>query len=69
VSAPVERTIKYATTVGTLPEAWAFVMAHVDGVGPEPSIHIGPVWVYGDGLNGRHFEVAVEGMTEAAPDA
>lgn len=60
-----ERTTKYATTVDDLAGAWRFVMAHVDDVGPNLSIHVTPMWVYGDNDDGtRKFEVAVSGMTE-----
>ena len=63
---PIEISTKYATTVPDLTAAWAFVMDHIDQVGPDPSIHIGPVWSYTmDQLDDenvpRHFEVAVSG--------
>jgi hypothetical protein len=56
---PVERTIMYATTVTALGEAWAFVMGHLDEVGPDPSIQIKPLWWSDDS---RRFEVVVSGM-------
>lgn len=72
----VEVTTRYATTVETLPEAWAFVMERVDQVGPRPSIAIRPYTVIsiGDALSGRAgeespaeaFEVVVSGMVEEA---
>jgi hypothetical protein len=43
-SRPVEVTTRYATTTETLPEAWAFVMEHLDSVGTDPTIHVSPVW-------------------------
>jgi hypothetical protein len=69
MTSPVERTTKYATTVDTLPDAWAFVMSHLDELASlGPSVHISPFWVYGDGdETTRRFEVAVEGMQEIAP--
>ena len=62
---PVEVTTKHATTVDDLPAAWAFVMARIDRVGPDPRITISPIWTYGDGEDGntRRFEVSVSGMT------
>lgn len=67
---PVEVTTRYATTVDDLPAAWAFVMAKVDTVGPDPSITISPLWVISvqdmdDDENTeyqRRFSVVVEGM-------
>jgi hypothetical protein len=43
--ADIEKTTRYVTHVGTLPEAWEFIMAHLDRVGPAPSIRIDPTWV------------------------
>ena len=39
-STPVELTMKYATTVDSLLEAWQFVMEHLDEVGECPNISI-----------------------------
>lgn len=69
-TAPIEVTTRYATTVDTLVEAWAFVMDRVDNVGPDPSIKISPVWSFSvhdmdrsDHLDPpRQFSVVVEGM-------
>lgn len=65
---PVEVTTKYATTCTDLPEAWAFVMEHLDDVGPDPSIEIKPVWTVTDDTDyadmPRHFEVEVSGTVE-----
>lgn len=70
---PVEVTTQYATTVDELHDAWAFVMAHVDKVGPNPSIKISPIWSYGvidmdhdESDAPRRFEVAVSGMVQAS---
>lgn len=67
--APIEVTTRYATSVDTLTEAWTFVMARVDRVGPEPSIKITPVTSYAwhdmgndDAEPRRFFEVVVSGM-------
>lgn len=60
----VEVTTRYATSVSTLAEAWAFVMERIDKVGPSPSIHISPVWFLGDDTEGTGFEVVVDGMVE-----
>lgn len=61
---PTEVTIRYAK--GGLPDlsaAWAFVMAHLGSVGPDPTIEIHPVWTYGDDHNGeRTFSAVVSGM-------
>lgn len=63
----VEMTIRYATTVDELTDAWAFVMARLDKVGPDPRITISPIWSFS--VNGtddqdppRRFEVTVSGM-------
>ena len=74
---PVEVTTKYVTTVDTLPEAWSFVMDHLDRVGPDPHVDIRPIRIISvgqmqDGLDGldvseptREFEVVIEGMVHA----
>ena len=69
--APIEVTTRYATTVDDLAAAWAFVMAKLDTVGPDPSVTIKPVWTISvhdmdrdepeEGYP-RHFSVVVEGM-------
>lgn len=70
VDAPVEVTMRYATSVDGLPAAWAFVMARLDSVGPDPRITISPIWTAREGLDEegqewpRRFEVVVEGMVE-----
>lgn len=69
---PVEFTARYATNVDTLPDAWQFVMEHIEKVGPDPSIEISPVWTLSVGLDinerrddpPRHFSVVVCGMVE-----
>lgn len=59
----VEVTTRYATTVDSLTEAWAFVMERLDSVGPDPRIEITPEWVYSDAEDGtRRFSVMVDGM-------
>ena len=69
MSAPVEVTTRYATSVDDLPAAWAFVMEHLDSVGPDPSIDIGPLWSSVDDFNIRRFSVVVSGMVEAEAQA
>jgi hypothetical protein len=64
VSAPVEVTVRYATTVDTLPGAWAFVMARLDDCGQAPCIDIKPVWSSSDDFTAVRFTVVVAGMTE-----
>lgn len=60
---PVEVTTRYATTVLDLPGAWAFVMARVDLVGPNPRITINPIDVLDEPEGWRtEFEVEVSGM-------
>ena len=65
MTAPVEVTTRYATSVNELGDAWAFVMSKVDLVGPDPSVKISPIWTIqagtGDELP-RRFSVVVEGM-------
>lgn len=63
---PIEVTTRYATTVHTLSEAWAFVMDRLDAVGVDPQVRISPVWTVSasdDEPSPRHFSVVVEGMT------
>jgi hypothetical protein len=74
MSAPIEVTTRYATTVDDLTSAWAFVMKHLDSCGDDPSIEIRPISTIGvadmqDAFDGREsegwrrrFEVVVEGM-------
>lgn len=59
MSAPIERTVRIATRVDDLPAAWAFIMAHIDAVGPRARVAINP---YHDADDVAHFDVAVEGM-------
>jgi hypothetical protein len=68
MTAPIEVTTRYATSVPDLPTAWAFVMARIDAVGPAPSVRISPVWVISDDPDdhGFHFTVVVDGMVEEA---
>jgi hypothetical protein len=69
----IETTTKYVTTVDNLPAAWAFVMDHLDALGPDPEVHIRPVWIMSvaeamderDERPAREFEVAVSGMVQA----
>lgn len=68
----IETTTKYVTTVDDLPSAWAFVMEHLDRLGPDPEVHIKPIWLMSvsDALDGhegpdRQFEVAVSGMVQS----
>lgn len=60
----VERTVKLATQVTTLPDAWAFIMSHIDELGDNPAIAISPMWVFGEDHepSTRLFEVVVSGM-------
>jgi len=68
-NAPIEVTTRYATSVDDLTTAWAFVMEHVDLVGPDPSVEISPHWIISmsdmgdDNINPpRRFSVVVSGM-------
>ena len=69
---PIERTTRLATTVDDLAAAWAFVMEHIDSVGPDPDVKISPVWsrnfdqMDDDEPWPRHFSVVVSGMVEDA---
>lgn len=69
LTAPIEVTTKYVTSVKTLREAWAFVMEHVDSLGDRPTIQITPKTIYGfdqiadgEGSGEELFEVLVSGM-------
>lgn len=74
MTAPVEVTTRYATTVDDLGSAWSFVMARLDSVGPDPSIHITPLWSFSpidmDRVDApeppRQFSVVVDGMVHEA---
>lgn len=59
---PVERTIRYASSVKDLSAAWAFVMEYVDRCGPSPSIEIVPSWSSEDDFETTRFTVVVSGM-------
>lgn len=54
-----ELTRRYARNTPDLVSAWRFVMAHLDLVGPDPSISITPVW-----SDPRTFDVSVSGTVE-----
>lgn len=64
MTAPIERTTRYATSVDDLGEAWAFVMSHIDSLGESPSVAIKPYWRVFETDTLRRFEVVVEGMEE-----
>lgn len=64
MSAAIEVTTRYATSVDELADAWAFVMAHVDKVGADPYIGIKPLWSSGDGFTKRRFKVVASGLVE-----
>lgn len=67
---PVEKTTRYATSVDSLAEAWAFVMDKIDEVGPDPTVMIKPLWIVSwseddtETPTPRQFEVMVEGMVD-----
>ena len=64
---PIERTVRYATTVPDLPDAWSFVMTWIDELGHAPKVSISPYWTgAADDSDDmvRRFEVVVEGMQE-----
>lgn len=73
MTVPIEVTTRYATSVNDLADAWAFVMDRLDAVGPDPSVHITPIWTISvrdmdaddEGQEWhRRFEVVVEGMVK-----
>lgn len=73
-SAPVEVTTRFATTVDELSDAWAFIMAKLEDVGPDPSVEISPIWLRPMDFAGndedpwpRQFSVVVSGMVEENP--
>lgn len=59
-----ERTLQYADVVATIGEAWAFVMDHLDELGPTPRIMINPVHWVKDGIETTWLEVSVSATTE-----
>lgn len=62
---PIERTVRYATTVPSLADAWVFVMTWIDELGTSPKVAISPYWTVTDSdETARRFEVTVEGMQE-----
>lgn len=67
---PIEKTTRYATTVETLQDAFAFVMGQLDTIGESPCITITPVMSWAvDGDPGdpeRFFSVVVSSMVEEA---
>lgn len=66
----VEKTTRLTVVVNDLAAAWAFIMARLDEVGPNPSVQIHPMWVYSgtDDEGTRKFEVTVSGMTTETKD-
>ena len=66
--AQTERTVKYATRVDSLPEAWSFIMGHLEELGDAPTISIKPFWIVtdempiGDDMS-LHFDVSVSSFT------
>lgn len=69
----IERSVRYAATVATLTDAWAFVMEKLDDplIGQTPSIKIGPMWSYGasypeEGL--LQFSVVVDGWVDLSTE-
>lgn len=66
---PIERTVRYATTVDDLPGAWSFVMTWLDKVGISPKVTISPYWIVtAADETPRRFQVVVEGMQEVDGD-
>lgn len=61
---PVERTTRYATTVQTLDEAFAFVMGNLERVDDLLNITISPVWSSSEDFETKRYSVVVEGMAE-----
>lgn len=67
---PIEVDTRYSTTVDNINDAWTFVMAHIDKMGQEPSVHIYPCWGVDrdDAINEPedqcHFHAVVEGGTK-----
>jgi hypothetical protein len=64
-------TTQFAATVPEMPDAWAFVMSHLELCGPDPHVSITPQWViarseYVEGMDvPRSFKVVVKGTTLA----
>lgn len=66
--AATEVTTRYATHVDTITEAFAFVMEHLEKVGPAPEVNIGPCWSSEDDFDSVYFGVVVSGMVEEKSD-
>ena len=57
-----EKHVRYATTVPDLPDAWRFVMGHLDEI-KQPRISIEPVtWFYPGEDEVTEYEVSVGGL-------
>jgi hypothetical protein len=67
MSDEVAVTTRYAMWVNEMPQAWAFVMEHLDLVGPDPSVKITPHMAVRVGAEDeeprRRFSVVIEGTT------
>lgn len=67
---PTEYTARYAKVVPSVQDAFVFVMAHMDKVGPDVQVFITPLWTHEHSIDGeviepkRMFEFAVSGMVE-----
>jgi hypothetical protein len=67
---PTEYTARYAKVVDSIQDAFVFVMAHMEKVGPDVQVIINPLWAhehdeFGDVVEAKRlFEVAVSGMIE-----
>ncbi len=75
----VEVSIRYETVVDDITDAWAFIMAHIEKVGPDPSVNIRPASdtpppilqaLLGQepSIGTRRFHVAVEGSMQKSWD-
>lgn len=68
MSAEVAVTTRYAMWVDEMTQAWAFVMEHLELVGPDPSVKITPHMTVHvedqDEEPKRRFSVVIEGTTK-----
>lgn len=65
----VEQYVKFQADVLDIASAWAFVMEHIDQVGPDPQISIKPMLVYQASLSNessyrREFRCVVKGRID-----
>lgn len=66
--AEVEIFTRFAGTVESIHDAFAFIMEHMDKVGEFPAIEVTPCWVDEEMREFQHYHVAVFGAVNAQPN-